>query len=68
MDEIPPGIPPRPRIQSNLNNAGIYSSPGAGYSTFSPYGNVGINNALGRRVGYGSTYDPYSRYIELVYL
>jgi hypothetical protein len=57
-DEIPPSIPPRPGCPSS-SNAGMYSSSlGAGYSSFSGYG---ANNNMGRRVGYSSPYDPYSR-------
>ena len=57
IDDIPPAIPPRLGVP-NPNNSG-YSSLGTGYSTFSGYG---LNNNLGRRVGYGSPYEPYSRY------
>ena len=58
VDETPPIIPPRPGCPTS-NNAGVFSSSlGAGYPSFNGYG---VNNNLGRRVGYSSPYDPYNR-------
>ena len=57
-DELPPSIPPRQGGPSP-GYPNTYSSIGPGYSTFS---GPGLNNNLGRRVGYNSSiYDSYGR-------